>query len=447
MELAALIKRKLKTRYDASGNRHFKKNLLNALPFWFGALITGIVAVVYAKLFAFAEMGTAYLFHKAGWWFFVISPSCFMLSLWLVLKYAPFSRGSGIPQVSAALDLTTPKSYQLVERLLSIRIILIKIISSMVLALGGGVVGREGPTIQIGASIFKKINDWLPEWYPKISKRNMIVTGAAAGLAAAFNTPLGGIVFTIEELTKMHFSFFKSALLTGVIIAGLTALTLLGPYLYLGYPALDGISPWILLIIIPVAFITGIASTEMCNLILYINKKKIVLKKNYQKLIYAGICGLIVALFAVLVDSRMFGSGKEIMVTTLFTNHKSMEWYMPILRIIGPIVSFTSGGSGGVFAPALSTGASIGAVISGWFHLTDAATNLVILCGMTGFLTGVTRSPFTCSILVLEMTNTHNIIFYILLASLCANLVSSFLSKHAFYEHLKVNFLREVEME
>ena len=172
-----------------------------------------------------------------------------------------------------------------------------------------------------------------------------------------------------------------------------------------------------------------------------------VLKKNYQKLIYAVICGLIVALFAVLVDSRMFGSGKEIMVTTLFTNHKSMEWYMPILRIIGPIVSFTSGGSGGVFAPALSTGASIGAVISGWFHLTDAATNLVILCGMTGFLTGVTRSPFTCSILVLEMTNTHNIIFYILLASLCANLVSSFLSKHAFYEHLKVNFLREVEME
>ena len=226
----------------------------------------------------------------------------------------------------------------------------------MVLALGGGVVGREGPTIQIGASIFKKINDWLPEWYPKISKRNMIVTGAAAGLAAAFNTPLGGIVFTIEELTKMHFSFFKSALLTGVIIAGLTALTLLGPYLYLGYPVLDGISPWILLIIIPVAFITGIASTEICNLILYINKKKIVLKKNYQKLIYAGICGLIVALFAVLVDSRMFGSGKEIMVTTLFTNHKSMEWYMPILRIIGPIVSFTSGGSGG----GICTGAQYG---------------------------------------------------------------------------------------
>lgn len=89
---------------------------------------------------------------------------------------------------------------------------------------GGGVIGREGPTIQISASIFKTIGDYLPAWYPKISRRNMIVTGAAAGLAAAFNTPLGGIVFALEELTKTHFSYFKSALLTGVIISGLTAL-------------------------------------------------------------------------------------------------------------------------------------------------------------------------------------------------------------------------------
>ena len=444
MNVIDTIRGKLKTRYEATDNKNFKKNLLNALPFWVGALITGIIAVLYAKLFAFAEMGTAYLFHKTSWCFFIISPACFMLSLWLVLKFAPFSRGSGIPQVSAAIDLATPRTYFKVERLLSIRIIILKIVSSMVLALGGGVIGREGPTIQIAASIFKKINDWLPDWYPKVSKRNMIVTGAAAGLAAAFNTPLGGIVFAIEELTKTHISFFKSALLTGVILAGFTALTLLGPYLYLGYPVVDGISPWILLIIVPVALITGFASTEMCNIILYINKKKSVFKKNYQKLIYAGICGLIVAVFAVLIDSRMFGSGKEIMVTTLFTSHKSIEWYMPLLRILGPIFSFTSGGSGGVFAPALSAGASIGAVVSEWAHLSDASTNLVILCGMTGFLTGVTRSPFTCSILVIEMTNTHNIIFYILLASLCANLVSSFLSKHPFYDHLKDNFLMEM---
>ena len=78
-------------------------------------------------------------------------------------------------------------------------------------------------------------------------------------LGAAFNTPLGGIVFAIEELTRTHFSFFKSALLTGVIISGLTALNFLGPYLYLGYPKLDNISGWIIVTIIPLAVLTGVA--------------------------------------------------------------------------------------------------------------------------------------------------------------------------------------------
>ena len=73
----------------------------------------------------------------------------------------------------------------------------------------------------------------------------MIMTGAAAGLAAAFNTPLGGIVFAIEELTKTHLSYFRTALFTAVIISGLTAQALFGPYLYLGYPAIDGLSGYI----------------------------------------------------------------------------------------------------------------------------------------------------------------------------------------------------------
>ena len=110
------------------------------------------------------------------------------------------------------------------------------------MALGGGVIGREGPTIQVAGSIFRKVNEWLPSWWPKVSKRNMIMTGAAAGLAAAFNTPLGGIVFAVEELTRTHISYFKTALFTAVIIAGLTAQALLGPYLYLGYPDVTNLS-------------------------------------------------------------------------------------------------------------------------------------------------------------------------------------------------------------
>lgn len=444
MNVFTRIKQVVKSKYDSIDNAGLKNNILNAFPFWLGAFMTGGIAVLYAKLFSWAEAGTVYIYKYADWLFFIITPLCFFVALWVVNKFAEYARGSGIPQVSAAIELTNPRHNYKVNRLLSVRVLVVKVISSLVMVFGGGVVGREGPTIQISAAIYKKINDSLPKWYPKISKRNMIVTGAAAGLASAFNTPLGGIVFAIEELTKIHFSFFKSALLTGVIIAGLTALHFLGPYLYLGYPVLNDIPAWIILVVLPVAAITGIGGSGMGRIILFIFKKKEALKKNYQKYIYVIVCGLIIASLAIFIDHRTFGSGKEIMVTTLFTPDKHLEWYMPILRIVGPIVSFSTGAAGGIFAPSLSAGASIGSVVSEWFNLSGPATNLVILCGMAGFLTGITRSPFTSSILVLEMTNSHNIIFYIMLTALSASLISGFVSRHSFYDQLKVKYISEI---
>lgn len=444
MNIVNKIRQYLKLKFDLIRNQKLAKNLLDALPFWTGAIISGIVAVIYAKLFSLAESGTHLIYEKASWTFFIITPVCFVIAWWLVVKYSPFSRGSGIPQVSAAIELSNPKHNYKVNALLSIRVAFIKVLSSLVMVFGGGIIGREGPTIQISGSIFKKINDLLPAWYPKISKRNMIVTGAAAGLAAAFNTPLGGIVFAIEELTKTHFSYFKSALLTGVIIAGLTALIFLGPYLYLGYPQLEGVGSWVILIIIPLAIITGIAGTGTGKIILFVLKRKTVLRKNYQKALYAALGGLIIAALAVLIDVRVFGSGKDIMVSTLFTTQKHLEWYMPVLKLVGSIISFSTGASGGIFAPSLSLGGGIGAVFAGWFHLSPSETNLIILCGMTGFLTSITRSPFTSSILVLEMTNSHNVIFYIMLTALFSNLIANLVSRHSFYDHLKDQYISEI---
>jgi H+/Cl- antiporter ClcA len=132
------------------------------------------------------------------------------------------------------------------------------------------------------------------------------------------------------------------------------------------------------------------------------------------------------------------------MTTALFTNEKHVSWQLCVLRFIGPIITFSTGAAGGVFAPSLTAGAGIGAFAAGLFHLPAASANLIILCGMAGFLTGITRSPFTCSILVLEMTNTHNIIFYIMLTALAANLASNFVSRHSFYDHLKDQYIREI---
>jgi H+/Cl- antiporter ClcA len=117
---------------------------------------------------------------------------------------------------------------------------------------------------------------------------------------------------------------------------------------------------------------------------------------------------------------------------------------MPVLRMIGPLFSFTTGAAGGVFAPALSAGASIGAAFSGFLHLSPANTNLLVLAGMVGFLTGVTRTPFTSAILVLEMTDRNNVIFHLMLAGMLSSLAAMIVDRHSFYDHLKYQYLREV---
>ncbi|MDB5137647.1 MAG: chloride channel protein [Mucilaginibacter sp.] len=437
----------LKHSFDRINNEELKKNLLQAIPFWIASVVTGLIAVIYTRLFLKAEELTSFIFHQHEWLLFILTPVCFVVSWWLVKRYAPYSRGSGIPQVMAAIEITNPKTDQKVNKLLSIRIILFKVLSSLVMAVGGGAIGREGPTIQIAASVFRKVNQILPAWWPKVAKRNMIITGAAAGLAAAFNTPLGGIVFAIEELTKTHFSYFKTAIFSSVIIAGLTAQGILGPYLYLGYPKMGDLSGFIFLGVVLVAIISGLLGSGMSKIILAILRWKSKFKYNREHVIYVVSCALILAGFAFFVDYGILGSGKDVMQRVLFTSNKYSLWYTPLLRILGPLLSFTTGAAGGIFAPALGAGASVGSLVSGWFHLSDTNTNLLVLSGMVGFLTGVTRSPFTSAILVLEMTDRHNVIFHLILAGMVASLVSILIDKHSLYDHLKVQYIRDLNEE
>lgn len=441
------VRTRAKWAFDRIRNEKLKNNLLQAVPFWIASLITGLAAVLYSRLFSLAEKGTAYIIHTHCWLLFILTPLCFIIAWWLVQQFAPYAKGSGIPQVMASIELATPKHNEKVNKLLSLRVLFIKIISSLTMALGGGVIGREGPTIQIAGSVFRKINEWLPAWWPKISKRNMIMTGAAAGLAAAFNTPLGGIVFAVEELTRTHISYFKTALFTAVIIAGLTAQAFLGPYLYLGYPDVSHLSGYLFLGVILVAVIAGLAGSLLSKCMLAIFRWKTRFRFRRQHLLYLTGCALLIASLAFFVDTRVLGSGKGLMTTALFTREKYLAWYVPILRIIGPAFSFTTGAAGGIFAPALSAGASLGAMLSGLMQLSDTNTNLLILSGMVGFLTGVTRTPFTSAILVLEMTDRHNVIFHLMLAGLAASMSALLIDRHSFYDHLKYQYMHELVKE
>lgn len=307
--------------------------MLQAIPFWVASLFTGLMAVLFTKLFGYAERSTHSILQHNAWLLFIITPSCFVLAWWVVKKFAPYARGSGIPQVMAAIELANSKDDKKVNKLLSLRIIIVKMFSSLVFVFGGGVIGREGPTIQIAGSVFRKVNQWLPAWWPKISKINMIITSAAAGLAAAFNTPLGGIVFAVEELTKTHISYFKTALFTAIIIAGLTAQALLGPYLYLGYPKVNDLSSYIFFLVIGVAIIAGLLGSTMSKLILAILRWKSKFKFNYQHILYLVVFALIFVSVAYFFDDVILRSCNELMTEKLFTPDKYSEWHEPGQRI------------------------------------------------------------------------------------------------------------------
>ena len=428
-------------------NDKLKQNIQQQLPYWIASLITGLVAVLYAKLFVWAEMLSLNVAHKTGWLLFIITPVCFVFAWWLVKQFAKNARGSGIPQVMAAIELATPKRSHLVESLLSLKTIAIKILSSILMIFGGGAVGREGPTIQIAGSIFWKVNQLIPKSWPKISKKNMIITGAAAGLAAAFNTPLGGIVFGIEELAKTHINYFKTAIFTSVIIAGLTAQGILGPYLYLGYPLITDLSIYIFFYVLLVAVLSGLLGTLMSKLIVKILKWKKNFKSTGFEVLYVISVALVVATIAYFFNNSVLGSGRTEMSHVLFTEDKYDGWQLPVMRILGPILSFTTGAAGGIFAPSLSAGAAVGSLVAQIFSLVGSNANLLILSGMVAFLTGVTRSPFTSAILVLEMTDRHNVIFHLMLAAIVANIVSSLIEKRSLYSHLEESYLSEIHMD
>ncbi len=279
-------------------NERVRISILQALPFWIASLLAGIVAVVYALLFSWSENLSITILKDKPWLIVLLTPACFLLAAFLVSKFAPYSRGSGIPQVMASIELASTKNHPKINKHLSLRIIFIKIISTLVMVFGGGAIGREGPTIQIAGSVFYLVNKWIPHNWPKITRQNMITTGAAAGLAAAFNTPLGGIVFAVEELTKTHLSYFRTALFSAVIIAGLTAQSILGPYLYLGFPKVDNLSPYIFAGVTLVACFSGFAGGVFSKCILRLLELKGSFRKKHHKVLWILVCGLLIALIA-----------------------------------------------------------------------------------------------------------------------------------------------------
>ncbi len=417
-----------------------KKRLLVALPFWFAGIVTAAVAVLYARAFQFVEQQSIHLFSSLGYWALIIVPILFLLSWFVVDRYAPYSNGSGIPQLMAAAELSEHDSKnKFIERLLGVRVILAKVVSSLLGVLGGGAIGREGPTLQIAGSIFHLTGKFL-------SKRNvhfknhhvLILAGGAAGLASAFNTPLGGIAYVVEELSKSHLSSFRTGILHSVIVAGLISQLILGPYLYFGYPKMDPFQISQVGIMIIVSVIIGVLAALFGQTLKAVVIYRDRLNSKSKKAVLAAACGFVIACFAIFASQSVIGSGKDLLNGLLFTG-RIADLLDVTARFFGTAVTYAVGGAGGIFAPTLSLGGA-GASYLGTL-MGENLGPMGVLVGMTAALSALTQSPLTSFILILEMTDRHNAIFPLMIAALIGQGVSKFISNHSFYDFVCLRIL------
>lgn len=413
---------------------------LQSLGLWIAAITVGFLSVGYAYAFRFVETQFEIYLTSDPKIVFVCAPVFFLIAWWLVYRYAPEASGSGIPQVMAATELEYEgENRKFIDRLLSIRTAVVKIISSLFCLAGGGAIGREGPTLQVSAVIFHSIGKYVRRLYPDSHEQTWVIAGAAAGLASAFNTPLGGIVYAIEELGMKHFHRIRTALLSAVIISGLVAQGLLGSYLYLGYPQLEPIPlrGWWLVIV--VGLLAGLGGALFSQLLL----KALVLKRRFrspwQLAGFAIVCGLLAALLIV-QNKENFGSGGPLISKILFQS-ESADTALTFGRVFATCVAYLSGAAGGIFSPSLTIGAALGSKIA--FVFSSTQINFFAMLGMIGFLTGVTHTPFTSFILVMEMSDRHSAIFPMMVVALLANSAAKSISHHSFYEVVRDRWLGE----
>src|SRR6185312_12277564 len=197
------------------GARRRRLFLQAGLP-WGAALLVGLVSVLYAHWSTAAS--NLFLGWIAGraWLAFLITPALTVLALFLTRRWFTGSEGSGIPQVIAALHAPrTAEEDTLMRRLFGLRVIVGKIAVSLIGLLGGLTIGREGPTVHIGAAIMAETRRFYPHRNAQLERR-LLLAGAAAGLSAAFNTPLAGIIFAIEELARDFESRTNGIMITAV---------------------------------------------------------------------------------------------------------------------------------------------------------------------------------------------------------------------------------------
>ncbi len=410
------------------------------LVFWLGAVAVGYVAVGFAAAADWAQAAFGRVTAISPYLALVVTPAGIALSAFVGQRYFAGAQGSGIPQAIAARFVQDRPA---LERLLSLRIAFGKIALTVLGLLVGASIGREGPTVQIGASILV----WLSYRTGMGRQKGLILAGGAAGVAAAFNTPLAGIVFAIEEMSRSFERSISSLVLIAVILAGIAAVSINGTGSYFGLTAaiLDGWKDWF---VVPVTAIAGgVAGGLFSRIVLWSARKMPSLFGGFcrrRPLLFAALCGLGVAILGIASHGASYGTGYGAAKAAL-DGHLDHPWMFTATKFIATLLSQMSGIPGGILSPSLSIGAGLGAVLS---HLMPGVSpGAVAVLAMVGFFTGAVQAPITGFVIVAEMTGDQAMIIPLMATALVASGISKLITPEPLYHALAEDFRKRLERE
>jgi H+/Cl- antiporter ClcA len=374
---------------------------------------------------AFEQFGRIQL---AWWWAPLLwTPLCTGAIVWLTRRYAPAAAGSGIPQVMATLDSSVDSRQT--GLFVSIRLTAAKILLTTWGLLGGLSLGREGPSVQVAAGVMHAVRNWLPK-RSSVTAHGLLVAGGAAGIAAAFNTPLAGVMFAIEELSRTPEQRSSGLIVTGIVLAGLVGVSMYGNATYFGMihvPQVDGaaILPGLLTTVL-----SGVAGGLFSRLLIVSlggrSADAFSRWRRERPTQFAIGCGTLIAVIGVVSHGATFGSGYA-HTKSMLDGNESEPTVFVLFKFIATWLTAWSGVPAGIFAPSLSIGAALGHDVALWTNYPQAPT--LIALGMAGFLAAATQAPLTAFIIVMEMVDGHAMVLSLMACALVASAISRLLSR------------------
>jgi CIC family chloride channel protein len=350
---------------------------------------------------------------------------------YLLYRFFPGARGSGVPQTKAALFASGGR--------ISLRTVLGKFFCTSVTLASGIPLGREGPSVQVGAGIGSVLGRLLGLSTEQV--KNLIPVGAAAAIAAAFNTPLAAVVFALEEIM----GDLNAPMMGGVVLASATAWVvlrlLLGDHPLFKVPQYHLVSSAEFAVYAVLGIAGGVVSAIFAKLLLGMRARFL---RFPQKTVWFQpvVGGLLVGVMGWFVP-QVLGVGYGFVGDALNGNMAiRLMLLLLVLKLIAVTTSYASGNAGGIFGPALFIGAmlggSVGTAAHHLFPAYTATAGAYALVGMGAVFAGVVRAPMTSVLIIFEMTQDYAVIVPLMIANLVSLFVASLLQHEPIYEALAV---------